>query len=81
LYRHLLLLFGILQKVEEAVCKALSVSRRIKLNGQFLAQRHLPEVRQISGNDRHAISASQVSNAAASGGRRIGHDCNARTLK
>jgi hypothetical protein len=81
LCRHHLLLLGILQQVDEALGETLSVSRRIKLDGQFLVLPHLPEVRQVSADDRHTISAGQVSNAAAPRGRGIGHDRNGRALK
>jgi hypothetical protein len=69
LCRHALLLLRILQQIDQAISKALRVSRRIKLKRQFLSLRHLPEVRQIGGNDRHAISAGQVSHPAAACGR------------
>jgi hypothetical protein len=81
LCRHPLLLLRILQQVDEAFGETLSVSWWIKLDGQFLPQSHLPEVGQISGNDRHAVSAGQVSHAAATRRRRIGHDRDGRALK
>jgi hypothetical protein len=54
---HLLLLLGIPQQVHDALGKALRASRGIKLDCQLFALRHLPEVRQISGNHRHTVGA------------------------
>jgi hypothetical protein len=81
LSRHRLLLFEILQEPDQAVRKPLRVSRRIEFDGQLLALRHLPEVGQVSADDRYAIGTGQVSNAAASRGRRVWHDRDGGTLK
>jgi hypothetical protein len=66
----------ILQQIDNALGEALIIPRRIKLYGEFLGLRHLPEIGQIRAHNRHAISARQVSHAAASRGRRIRHDSN-----
>ncbi len=58
LRRHGGLLVRILQQPDQAFGEALSVSGRIKLNRQFLALRHLPEVAEIRTNNRYAISTS-----------------------
>lgn len=47
LHRHPVLLFRVLKEVRQAVGESLRISRRIKLNGEFLALRHLPEVGNI----------------------------------
>jgi hypothetical protein len=78
---HPLLLLRVLQQVHDALGKALSASRGIKLDSHLFPLRHLPEVRQISGNHWYAVGAGQVSHTAAARGRRIGHDCNSRALK
>jgi hypothetical protein len=75
------LLPGVLQQLNNAVRKPLRVSRRIEFDGQLFALRHLPEVRQISADNRHSISAGQMRNPAASRGRRVGHDRNRGALK
>ncbi len=75
------LLPGVLQQVNHAVRKPLRVSRRIEFDGQLFALRHLPEVRQISADNRHPISASQMRNTAASRGRKVGHDRDGGALK
>jgi len=75
------LLPGVLQQVNHAVRKPLRVSRRIEFDGQLFPLRHLPEVRQISADNRHPISASQMRNTAASRGRRVGHNGDRGTLQ
>jgi len=67
--------------LDQAVREPCRVSGRIKLEGEFLLLRHLPEVRQVRANDRDSISARQMSNTTASCGRRVGHDSDSGTLK
>ena len=55
-----------LEQLDEAVGKALGISRRIKVDGEFLALRHLPEVREIGAYDRNTVRARQMRNATAS---------------
>jgi len=47
LHRHPVLLFGVLKEVRQAIGESLGISRRIKLDGEFFALRHLPEVGNI----------------------------------
>jgi hypothetical protein len=47
LHRHPVLLFRVLKEVRHAIGESLSISRGIKLNGEFFALRHLPEVSNI----------------------------------
>jgi hypothetical protein len=63
--RHRPLFFKILKQLDQAVCKALCISRRIKLDRQFLALRHLSEVSQICAHDGYTISTSQMRNPTA----------------
>lgn len=70
-----------MQQLNEAFREPLRVSRRIEFDGQLFALRHLPEVRQISADNRHPISAGQMRNTAASRGRRVGHDRDRGALK
>jgi hypothetical protein len=68
LRRHRLLLRGVLQQLHQAVCEPLTVSRRVKLDGKFLALRHLTKVGQVRTNDRYPVSAGEMRNPAASRG-------------
>jgi hypothetical protein len=47
LHRHPVLLFRVLQEVRQAIGESLRISRGIKLDGEFFALRHLPEVSNI----------------------------------
>jgi hypothetical protein len=67
--------------LDQAVGKTLSIPWRIKLDSELFSLRHLPEVNQIGANDRYTISARQVRDAAASRGRRVGHDRDGGALK
>lgn len=81
LRRHGLLPLFILQQFDQAIRQTLRVSRWVKLDREIFTLRHLPEVRKVCRHDRHAIRAGQVGNTTASRGRRVRHDCHARTLK
>lgn len=78
---HALLLLAVLQKIDQAACESLRVSRRIKFNRKFFAQSHLPEVRKVGGNDRHTVRAGEVSNPAATSRRGVGHYSDTRALE
>jgi hypothetical protein len=75
---HGLLFRWILQQLNKAIGKTLRAARREKVDGEFLAQRHLAEIREIGANNRYAIGAGKMRNPAASGGGGIWHDCNRR---
>jgi hypothetical protein len=79
--RHGLLPGWILEELNQAVGESLRVPGGIKFDGELLSLCHLPEVRQISADDGHAVSACQVRDAAASGGGRVRHDCDCGFLK
>lgn len=66
---HGLLLLRVLEKFLQAICQALGISGRVKVERQFLALCHLPEVSKVRGNNRNAVGASQVRHPAASRGR------------
>jgi hypothetical protein len=59
----------------------LDLSRRIKLNGQFLSLRHLAEVHQVGTNDGYTIRTGEMGHTAASRGGRIRHDRDGSTLE
>jgi hypothetical protein len=67
------LLFRIIQQAIQALGESLSIPRRIKLYRQFFTLSHLPEIREISTDDRYAESARQVCYTAATGGGRVWH--------
>lgn len=67
--------------MDQAVREPSRVSGRIKLEGEFLFLRHLPEVRQIRANDRDSVGTRQMGNTTASRGRRVGHDSDSGALK
>jgi hypothetical protein len=69
LHRHPVLLFRVLKEVRQAIGESLRISRRIEFNGEFLALRHLPEVGNIGRDNGYTVSARQVRNTAATGGR------------
>ncbi len=62
---HHLLLFWILQQLQQRIRQSLGVSRGIELHRQFLTLRHLPEISQICRNDGYSIGAGQVRYPAA----------------
>ena len=66
LRRHALVPFRILQQVLQAVGQTLSISRREEFNGQLFRLRHLAEVPEIRADDRHSVSAGEMSHATAS---------------
>ncbi len=68
LHGHLVLLLRVLKKVRQAISQSLSFSGRIKFDGEFFPLRHLPEIRNIRGDNRYTVSARQVRNAATTGG-------------
>jgi len=59
------LLLGVLQQPKKAIRKSLSITGRIELYSEFLAQCHLPEVWQIGTDDWHTKGACQMRNATA----------------
>lgn len=81
LYRHGLLLLRIGQQSNQACGQVFGAARAIKLNGQLFDFSHLTKVRKIRTQDRDTVGTSQVSNAAATGRRRIRHNRDRGTLK
>jgi hypothetical protein len=71
--RHRLLFGRILEESDETIGQSLTVCSLMKLNRQFLAIRHLPEVGQVRAHDRNSIGAGQMGHATAARGRGIGH--------
>ena len=69
LHRHPVLLFRVLKKIRQAIGQSLRSSRWIKFDGEFFALCHLPEIRNVSGDNRYTVGAGQVRNAAAAGRR------------
>lgn len=81
LHRHSLLFLWVFQKLEEAICKSLGIPWRIKFDGEFFGLCHLPEIRYVGADNRHAVRASQMRYAAAPRGRRVRHHRDSRTLE
>ena len=81
LRRHCILFVRIVQYAIQAVGESLSIPGRIEIYRQFFTLTHLPEIRKISTDDRHAKSARQMRYAAATGGRRIRHHRYTRSLE
>jgi hypothetical protein len=54
---HFTLPLAICQQIDQASRKILRISRLIKIQRQFLAGCHLPEIGNVCGDDRHSIGA------------------------
>jgi hypothetical protein len=65
---HLLLLFRILEKSDQAICQVLIIPRLIELDRELLSFRHLAEVWDVGAYDRDTVCAGQVSDSTAAGG-------------
>jgi hypothetical protein len=57
LHRHPVLLLRVLEKIKQAVCQSLGISRGVELNCQLFALGHLPEIGDIGGDNRNAVRA------------------------
>jgi hypothetical protein len=79
--RHGLLRGWIFEELNQTVGESLRVAWGIKFDGELFSLCHLPEVRQISADNGHAVGACQVRDPAASGGGRVRHDCDCGFLK
>jgi hypothetical protein len=81
LCRHGVLFVRILQQPRQAIRQSFCIPRRIELYRQFFTLCHLPEVRKISTDHRHAKGTRQMRHTAAAGGGRIRHHRDARALE
>lgn len=81
LYSHGLLLSRVGQQSNQAGGQIFGAPGPIELNRQFLYVGHLAEVGKIRADDGYAVSAGQMRDAAATGGRRIRHHGDRGTLK
>lgn len=81
LHRHGFLFFRVGQQANQAASQILGVTGLIKLDGEVLAVSHLTKIAEIGADNRHPVGACQMGHAAASGGRRVGHDGEGRSLK
>jgi hypothetical protein len=81
LRRHGLLRLAILEHGDERIRQSLRIPRRIELDCEVLAVRHLAEIDEVCTKNRHAVGARKVRYAAAASRRGIGHDGDAGTLE
>jgi hypothetical protein len=65
LLRHRLLSCRLAQEPDQAGRQVFGTAGAIELNRQFFAIRHLAEVGKISTDDRHAVGAGEMGDAAA----------------
>lgn len=79
--RHSLLLFAVLQKVEQAARKSLGISWWVKFDGQFLALCHLPEIGDVGGYHRNPVRTCKMCHTAASRRRGVRHNRNRGRLE
>jgi hypothetical protein len=57
LHCHGTLFVRVLQELDYALCKSLSMTRRIELNCQLFTLCHLPEIGQVRTNNWNSIGA------------------------
>lgn len=67
LYSHRLLLLRTRQKCDQATCQVVRIAWFVEVNRNILAVRHLPKIRQVRTNDRHAVGTGEMRDAAAPG--------------
>ncbi len=81
LHRHGLLPFRVGQELNQAAGQIQRISSFVKLDRQLFTVRHLAKIRQVGANDGYSVGTGQMCDTAATGRRRIGHDCNRAPLE